>query len=1050
MKGKDIVFLSETHVNVSSLEKVRDFTAYGDPNFALSQKHGGMAVYINTMYVQYVTDLRFTKCTLSFAMTTIPDVFFMGVYVYPQSSANYCDTDFAVVINEINYWISRGFHPYIGGDFNTRAGDLNKISSKSLKWRYAENVDAIVNQSKSHFADMCETLKILPLSHCIYNQREFHGCFTYFNSNRKSQIDFALTDNVGRRNVTDFKLTTTGWHFSDHLPVDLIVRVNYDIKPVSLLIRSKELLVNTKPNNNKNFIRFYPKDFDVAAAKDILSENAAEITQSCISSQSADFIVNTLHSILGDVITKTATRKKKSKEPSRCTGMKECDTSFRNYLNEICKDEADPNHISELYNVYQKKRKDMNFQLASTTTEKYRKIIESQDSKQLWEAISWSGDICSKPINHPPISEITEHFSQLYEPIEDDGDINSLSTDVNIPETDDPVSAAELEDACKQMKKGGYDFPASCVSMLMASFGAVLLLLMNLILIGQYPLQLCISILSAIPKVGNLRSPENYRGIQMQRLLSIIYDRVLFNRLLRWASISDEQTAFQQGKGTIDQTFLLRTVISLAKSSNTCLYIGFFDLSKAFDRVSRFLLLKHLIKLGIGSVMFCSLACMYSTTKCVLKGFGKLSEVFQTYTGIRQGAPSSVILFIVFLDDIISRLKDRCDPEPILRDLHCLLHADDTVIISTNREQFIHKCNVLLEILKEKKMLLNYKKSAYFIINGDPDVDIKCALKLNSGWLVYKALQKYLGTLFSDSGVLKDDVSLFLDGKSKDLNVKLASCLHKNEDMPVTMKFNVVSACINASLTYGCEAWGSTPLNKIEALQRKALKMVLGVSKNAANDIVYVESGFEMLKPMICKRQLKFYQKMLKDSEEKPTSPIAVIIKEAIRRNVTFIRHYKKLHEQFQTPNQCFKQLNNELKTQRTVKFEQCHAADKDSILGTYKRINPTLTTSPLYQGVCCFERGRTIITRYRMGCHKLKIQSGRFGEEEGDRTVRLCICGESIQTIEHALFFCPLTENVRNTHNLVGETLDSFFNSDNFIRTSTVLRTIEKIYGID
>ena len=91
----------------------------------------------------------------------------------------------------------------------------------------------------------------------------------------------------------------------------------------------------------------------------ILSENAAEITQSCISSQSADFIVNTLHSILGDVITKTATRKKKSKEPSRCTGMKECDTSFRNYLNEICKDEADPNHISELYNVYQKKRKDM-------------------------------------------------------------------------------------------------------------------------------------------------------------------------------------------------------------------------------------------------------------------------------------------------------------------------------------------------------------------------------------------------------------------------------------------------------------------------------------------------------------------------------------------------------------------------------------------------------------------------------------------------------------------------------------------------------------------
>ena len=58
--------------------------------------------------------------------------------------------------------------------------------------------------------------------------------------------------------------------------------------------------------------------------------------------------------------------------------------------------------------------------------------------------------------------------------------------------------------------------------------------------------------------------------------------------------MNPEQTSFQKNKGTIDQIFLLRLIISLIRYHKLPLYIGFFDLSKAFDRVSRFLLLKSL------------------------------------------------------------------------------------------------------------------------------------------------------------------------------------------------------------------------------------------------------------------------------------------------------------------------------------------------------------------------------------------------------------------------------------------------------------------------
>ena len=153
----DLVFISETHNNILSLESVSSFTKFGDPDFPLFQKHGGIAVYVKNLYAQYVTNLRFTQFTISFTLSVVPDIFFMGVYIYPPSSPNFKDTDYAEVINEISYWLSKGLHPYIGGDFNSRIGDINVISSHSLKWRYAVNIDTGANTNKTGFSNMCST-----------------------------------------------------------------------------------------------------------------------------------------------------------------------------------------------------------------------------------------------------------------------------------------------------------------------------------------------------------------------------------------------------------------------------------------------------------------------------------------------------------------------------------------------------------------------------------------------------------------------------------------------------------------------------------------------------------------------------------------------------------------------------------------------------------------------------------------------------------------------------------------------------------------------------
>ncbi len=72
----------------------------------------------------------------------------------------------------------------------------------------------------------------------------------------------------------------------------------------------------------------------------------------------------------------------------------------------------------------------------------------------------------------------------------------------------------------------------------------------------------------------------------------------------------------------------------------------------------------------------------------------------------------------MFLDDLIDRLKAQCDPADLLNGLHCLLHADDTVVLNTKRESFVHKCNETISYFHDNLLTMNISKSGYMIING--------------------------------------------------------------------------------------------------------------------------------------------------------------------------------------------------------------------------------------------------------------------------------------------------------------------------------------------
>ena len=585
-----------------------------------------------------------------------------------------------------------------------------------------------------------------------------------------------------------------------------------------------------------------------------------------------------------------------------------------------------------------------------------------------------------------------------------------------------------------------YDYSLAVLMLLMSGFSPILLILFNIVFYVAYPMNFEISLLSAIPKKGNLKLLTNYRGIHMQNLLSLLYDRIIATRLIAWAKIHPEQSAFQKGKSTLNQIFLLRVIIGLAKHAKLPLFIGFFDLEKAFDKVSRPLLLKSLIKLGIGSSIFYAIKAMYSATKCIVKAGQKLSDIFLTHSGIKQGAPSSVILFIIFMDDFIDIVRDKCIKEPVIGLLHILLHADDTAVLSTSRDLFIKKCNVLLSAFKVKKVSLNLKKSGFLVINPKSREDTY-DIKLEFGWLLYHSTFVYLGGIFSGSGVVLDDVNLHVKEREKSVFVKLANFMRNNPAAPIIVKKKILSSCLNASLLYGCETWSSTSLQRVETLYRKAIKITFSLASNTPNEIVFTETGLTELRSQIYKRQYVFWGKVLKSITDNPDSEVSKVLQSAIDKNLQYLRHYRKLHHDFTNNQQCYTHYRDTFEAKTKQNIMRKTSVSSDSKLKVYVSINSSLQSPELYNEYKLSEIDRCIITRYRCGSHYLKINTCHYTRS---LTGSLCICKKE-QTLQHVLFECVYTQPIR--HSEFPSNLEEFFNNNDF--AATKLRHMEHILKI-
>ena len=460
----------------------------------------------------------------------------------------------------------------------------------------------------------------------------------------------------------------------------------------------------------------------------------------------------------------------------------------------------------------------------------------------------------------------------------------------------------------------------------------------------------------------------------------------------------------------MEHILTLRLWTDYCKRNRKKLFIAFIDFSKAYDRVPRGKLFILLLSLGCGSVMLCALMSMYSLTTCVL------GTVLITCTvGVRQGSPTSVFLFIIYVDTLIKMIKSRSPLDGFLSWLHLLMLMDDTVIFATSRESLIEKLDVLREYCDEYGMQVNEKKTEFMVINGNKSDREK--INVNGMSVSHCTSYVYLGVIFTENGSAASSLKAHVAEKKKHLN-KLIVFLATNYDAPFFVKRKVFDAAFSSAILYGCETWLDVSLAPVEKLYMSAVRRLLDVRKNTPKLTCLLESGIPSLEALVKHKQSKFFRKMFAErADMQTTDPLMFTLDFMSTNNRAIYSHIDNLLE---TTDYLTRDRDELCRQLREVPPERTK-------LQLYMSMNPQLEVHPLYQTKktddIMEDNLRITFTRVRLCSHRLRSETGRWFCIPADQ--RLCQhCTSTIQDEQHILQ-CPSVQNIITDYNVNTTALD-------------------------
>ena len=181
----------------------------------------------------------------------------------------------------------------------------------------------------------------------------------------------------------------------------------------------------------------------------------------------------------------------------------------------------------------------------------------------------------------------------------------------------------------------------------------------------SWPAEWCVGLVVPLwKKKGSRKEKGNWRGITLLSVGSKLLARVVATRLRSFydCHLGHHQFGFRQGRGVDDALQVTRRLVEeVATSLDTSagIELSFHDIEKAYPRVCRTALWTLLERWGCDLSLLKVLKMLHGGTSYKVRVHGGLSAPFIMERGLREGCPSSPVLFNIYHAAVMMDFRAR-------------------------------------------------------------------------------------------------------------------------------------------------------------------------------------------------------------------------------------------------------------------------------------------------------------------------------------------------------------------------------------------------------